>query len=368
MPDRFPPPDDIPAFPADGYAPLADAFGRILKTRNDVVLIQAEAVVALEAVATSLGRPGRRALNIVTSLYGRWFGAWLRRQGTDVVDLEAAPGYPITTETVDRALRAASFDMLALVHAESASGIANPLAEIMAVARARGVTSIVDAVASVGGHAVEVDALGIDIAVVGPQKALGGQAGVSAVSVSARGWSLAAPPGAAPSILSLSDQRALWLDQGRGALPGTPSALEFHALRACLNRVESEGIAACIARHADAARIARAGVLALIGRLHVPDDQASNLVTAVPLPPSVTPDRALAALPPGHGFSAGVGPGAEQLLRLNHTGPHATPQTVLQELAALAEGLSRLDLKVDVRGAMKAAETAAAQAKRIARA
>ncbi|WP_202944633.1 hypothetical protein [Ketogulonicigenium vulgare] len=86
---------DIPPFPADGYAPLADQIAQILHTQNDVLLIQAEAVVALEACAMSLGRPGASALNIVTSMYGQWFGGWLRRAGADVVDLQAAAGQPI---------------------------------------------------------------------------------------------------------------------------------------------------------------------------------------------------------------------------------------------------------------------------------
>ena len=63
-----------------------------------------------------------------------------------------------------------------------------------------------DAVASVGGHALDVDALGADLVVIGPQKALGGQAGVSAVSVSSAAWDRVAPLGAAPSVLSLADE------------------------------------------------------------------------------------------------------------------------------------------------------------------
>ncbi|MFT3687855.1 aminotransferase class V-fold PLP-dependent enzyme [Paenirhodobacter sp.] len=319
-------------FPPTGYAPLADAIGRILGTRNDVLLIQAEAAVALEAVAASLGA-GARVLNVVTSLYGRWLGEWLRRAGAEVTDLAPEPGQPVTARAVEAAL-AARYDMLALVHAESAYGILNPLEEIAALARARGVLLVVDAVASVGGHALAVDDLGIDVAVIGPQKALGGSAGVSAVSVSPAAWARVAPRGPAPSILSLADQRALWLDAGRGALPGTPSALEFHALAQALQRAEAEGIAAIRARHARAARAARAGALALTGREWVAPERASNLVTAVALPEGVS----AAGLAQGE-LSAGVGPGGERLIRLNHTGPRARLDAVLGDLAVLGRAL-----------------------------
>ena len=92
-----------------------------------------------------------------------------------------------------------AINLVALVHAESASGILNPLARDRATRRARGALVVVDAVASFGGHALDVDALGIDIAVIGPQKALGGSSGVSAISVSQRAWALIDRPDAPAS-------------------------------------------------------------------------------------------------------------------------------------------------------------------------
>lgn len=337
-----------PLFPATGFAPLADGIGRILGTENDVLLVQGEAVVALEAVATSLGQPGLRVLNIVTSMYGRWFGAWLRRAGAEVVDLTAAtPGKPVTAQAVQDALAAGRFGLLSLVHAESATGILNPLEAIISAARAHGALTVVDGVASVGGHALDVDALGIDVAVIGPQKALGGQAGVSALSVSPAAWAAMRPAGDAPSILSLADLRRDWLDMGRGALPGTPSALEFHALTATLAAVEAEGLPGIRARHARAAAAARAGAKALTGREWVAPDHASNLVTAVMLPEGITPAQVLDRIGADTALGPGVGPGGEGLLRLNHTGPRARIDVVLGELALLADAFAALGQPVD---------------------
>ena len=177
---------------------------------------------------------------------------------------------------------------------------------------------------------------------IGPQKALGGQAGVSALSVSPAAWARMAPPGEAPSILSLADQRALWLEAGRGALPGTPSALEFHALAQTLARVEAEGLAAIQARHRRAAAAARAGAKVLTGRAWVAEESASNLVTAAALPDGLDAGRVLAAAAPGHALSAGVGPAGERLIRLNHTGPRARLDVVLGDLVTLARALSAL--------------------------
>lgn len=345
-----------PAYPAERYAILARRIGAILKTDDDVLLVQAEAVVALEAVATSLARPGLAALNIVTSLYGGWFGQWLRRGGAEVIDIVARPGLPIEVEAITAALDAnPGVRVLALVHAESASGILNPLPEIVALARTRGVVTVVDAVASIGGHPLDVAGLGIDIAVIGPQKALVGPAGVSALSVSPRAWELILRDDAPrDSILSLADLRA-WVDGGSGALPGTPAPLEFFAMEAALDRLEAEGIEQIIARHEKAASATRAGLSALGASLWVPALQASNLVTTISAPTDVEPTSVIRfAAGLGVDLTAGVGTGLSRLIRLNHTGPRATFQTVLANVVTYGEALQQAGLPADVGAASEA--------------
>lgn len=349
---------DLPPYPATGYARLADRIAALIGTANDVVFVQAEAVVALEAAATSLGHEGMAALNIVTSPYGELFGFWLRRAGADVIDLRAAPGLPVTAEAVAEALAGAQkIDLVALVHAESASGILNPLPEIAKLAREKGALLLVDAVASAGGHELDVDALGVDIAVIGPQKGLGGPAGISAVSVSPRAWrAIDRPDAPQRSALSLLDQKRNWLETGRGVLPGMPSALEFHALEPALDRVEAEGIAAAIARHLRAQRAARAGLEALGARLWIGDEsEASRLVTAVLLPEwldaqELAGDEAAVAA----GLSAGVGDIAARLLRLDHTGPRAYRESVLEGVRAVGRLLNRAGVATDERAAEEA--------------
>ncbi|NKK57611.1 aminotransferase class V-fold PLP-dependent enzyme [Rhizobium leguminosarum bv. viciae] len=350
----------VPSYPAERYAVLADRIGGILHSRKDILLVQAEAVVALEAAAVSLARPGLRALNIVTSSYGGWFGQWLRRGGATVEDVVAEPGLPIEIEAVAKALQTGpKIDVLALVHAESASGILNPLPEILALARARGVVTVVDAVASVGGHRLDVDGLGIDIAVIGPQKALGGPAGLSALSVSGRAWDLILRDGAPrESILSLADLRT-WIDSGRRGLPGTPAPLEFFALETALDRIEAEGLENVVARHALAASATRAGLAALGAPDWVPAAKASNLVTAVPVPEALAPAALIAAAGRlGVELTEGVGTAPARLVRLNHTGPRAAFQTVLSNVVAYGAALRQAGHPSDISAASEAISAA----------
>lgn len=341
---------DPPAFPADAYAPLADQLAALLGTRNDVLLIQAEAVLALEAVATSLARPDLTALNIVTSPYGSWFGGWLSRGGVHVNNLQATPAKPITTDAVAAALDAEpETKILALVHAESASGILNPLEDIVALAKKRGIITVVDAVASVGGHPLDVDRLGIDIAVIGPQKSLAGPAGLSAISISKAAWVFLDhdnPP--RDSMLSLIDHKKQWLEKGRGSLPGTPALLEFYALQAAIQRVEQEGISEMVARHGRAAKATRSALQALGATLWVEKDQASALVTTAILPEKIRMNDLVGrSWGSGSDLTAGVGPGAERLIRFNHTGRRASREAVTANIEAYVYLLEHFDVEHD---------------------
>lgn len=328
---------DLPPYPAEGYGRLADRLKPILGTRNDVVFVQGEAILALEAAATSLGRPGLVVLNIVTSAYGGYFGSWLERSGATVHGVAAEPGRPITVEAVKQALEGLpQVALVAIVHAETSSGILNPLPEIAALAHARGALLVVDAVASIGGHSLDVDALGIDVCVIGPQKALAGPAGISIASVSSRAWA-AMPARQVSSSLSLLHLKANWLDRGRGALPGMPSALEFWALEAALDRLEAETLAARIARHQWAARATRAGLRAFGAELWIEaDGAASALATSVHVRSADA--RQIAARARGLGAAASPGFGAMQdrLVRLDHTGQRAERSAILANLLGYA--------------------------------
>ena len=362
--DPFDPLLDIPPLGAGSYAPLADRLQHLFDTRSDILFVQAEALLALEAAAASLARPGLVAVNVVTSPYGGYFGAWLRRGGASVTDVVAEPGQPAEASAVAAAIaELGSVDLVALVHAEAANGALNPLDEVAALARGAGALLVVDAVASAGGHVLDIDALGIDLCVLGPQKALGGPTGLSMVAVSRRAFAaMAAASRPAPSLLSLLDIKEAWLDRGRGALPGTPPPLEFRALEAALDRLEAEGLAARIARHQKAARASRAGLRALgITPWIVDDARASALVTAAPVPEGITADDLIAAAARfGVALGRGFGTIEDRLVRFDHTGIRAAFPPVLANVVAYGAALETLGRDVDL-GAAAVAVTAAWQ-------
>lgn len=357
---------DLAPLSAARFAEIEDRVARLLDTRQDVVIMQGEALLPLEGAIRGTAGPGTTALNVITGPYGQTFGNWLRDCGAKVIDLAVPFHTAVTAEEISAAFEEhPEIDFVSLVHAEAATGNTNPVAEIGEVVRRRGALFYLDAVASVGAEPVLPDAWGVDLCVIGAQKAMGGPAGVSAVSVSARAWErMAANPGAPRrSYLSLLDWKERWIDGGRRALLHAPAQLEMLALEACVERIEADGLETVMARHRSAAAATRAGVRVLGGGLepYVHEDRAAAPVaTTLRTPAGVVASelvsRAL-SLDPALPLAAGGGALAAEMIRVNHYGVDATWGVVRGCLAALGAVLGA-NVSVDVEGALRAAEEA----------
>ncbi|MFJ8693371.1 pyridoxal-phosphate-dependent aminotransferase family protein [Streptomyces roseolilacinus] len=355
---------DLPPLTADRFAAVERRVAALLATEQDVVITQGEALLPLEGCVRSGARPGSTALNVVTGPYGQTFGGWLRDCGATVVDLEVPFHTAVTAEDVERALAAhPETDFVSLVHAEAATGNTNPVAEIGEVVRAHGALFMLDAVASVGAEPLLPDAWGVDLCVIGAQKALGGPAGVSAVSVSGRAWERFAANPRAPrrSYLSLLDWKERWIDGGRRTLLHAPAQLEMLALEACLERVDAQGgLPVLTARHAAAAAATRAGAVALGGGLepYVHEAaQAAPVATTLRAPAGVNATELVAkalAADPSAPLAAGGGALAAEMVRVNHYGPAATPDAVRACLTALGAALADLGRPADPEAARAA--------------
>jgi aspartate aminotransferase-like enzyme len=335
---------DWPPATAADIAAIETRLARLLRTAHDVIVLQGEAILGLEAAARGLARPGTRALNVVTGPYGKHFGDWLRAGGTEVSDLVTEFDTVAGADAVAAALAREPADLVAIVHAEAATGGLNPLDAIAAVVRDAGALLVIDAVASVGADPVTPDAWDADIVVLGPQKALAGPAGLSAATVSQRAWAAMEDNPAAPrgSYLSLLDLKHRWLDPGRRALPGYAASLETAALTQALERVAAEGLDAVIARHQAAAAASRAGLRELGLRPWIAQEAAAaSVATTYAAPDGFTAPQFAARLREAGATltTAAPGPLAELALRINHTGRNADEGLVQAELNCLREVL-----------------------------
>ncbi|MEW1827336.1 aminotransferase class V-fold PLP-dependent enzyme [Streptomyces sp. NPDC088196] len=358
---------DLAPLSAAHFASIEDRVARLLGTEQDVVIMQGEALLPLEGAIRSTAGPGTFALNVITGPYGQTFGNWLRDCGADVIDLAVPFHTAVTADQIrDAFAEHPEIDFVSLVHAEAATGNTNPVAEIGEIVRAHGAIFYLDAVASIGAEPVLPDAWGVDLCVIGAQKAMGGPAGVSAVSVSARAWARMTANPSAPrrSYLSLLDWKDRWTDAGRTALPHAPAQLEMLALEACVERIEAEGLATVTHRHATAAAATRAGAIALGGGLepYVHDAaEAAPVATTLRTPSGVVASELVAralSSDPALPLAAGGGALAKEMVRVNHYGVDATVGAVQSSLAALGAALAEQGVSVDLEGARSAVENA----------
>jgi aspartate aminotransferase-like enzyme len=350
-----------PTIDAARYAAIEDRLASLLQTRRDTSVIGGEAILALEALARGVGSPDTRALNVVTGPYGAMMGHWLGAAGGEVRTLQASDGHVIGGDQLRAALAQQPADVVCVVHAEAATGVVNPLAQLADVSHEAGAVLLVDAVASVAAEPLEIDDLGLDAVVIGPQKAMGGPAGVCGLFAADDVWELIKRNPAAPrdSILSLADLHDRWIGTGRTALPFVPHHLEMLALDQALGRLEAEGLDAVIARHRRARDATRAGLAALGLDRWVADDADAAAVATLARPPAgVTVAALLERVRLPGSVEAAPGSLADAALRVTHSGAAASVGAVLLSVATVGDALVQLGVTVDAARALAAAQAA----------
>jgi len=336
------------------FVNLERKLAHLLGTDHDVVLMQAEAIVGLEAGARGLTAPGTKWLNLVSGPYGAWFADWLHACGAEVVTHRVPYDESIDPADVERILdEHGDIECVAVVHCETPSGMQNPLEEISRAAHARGALTMSDSVAAFASAPLRVDDWHVDLCVVAGHKCLGATAGMSIVSVSPAAWEkMAANPNAPRgSFLSLLDWKERWIDAGRTSFLHDPSVAEVNAIDAAVDELIELGLETSIARHVRAAEATRAGVRAMGLTPWAREDRfAANCTTSVRCPEGVTPAQVVEHVRRRHGvmLSTGAGELAERLICLGHLGIAAGSLYPEVAVGALGRGLVELGVDVDL--------------------
>ena len=337
-----------PAF-VETFGAVEQDLATLFRTREPVVLFQAEALAALEAVARGLVRPGLVALNISTGPYGRAMGPWLESLGATVHTLETAFDEAVDPAEVERMLEEhPEVELVAVVHHETPCGVINPIDEIGPIARAHGALTFADCASSLGGVPLHFDDWQLDVCVGASQKCLAAPCGLSPIAVSPAAWAALEQNPAAPrgSFLSLLDWREKRLQNGK--FPFAPSVADVVGLAAACREVVEFGPDAWIDRHERAARAVRAGVRAMGLETFPRDDAyAAAPVTVVSLPDEVTDTQVRDHIRDRYGVMIQDAIGAGNVVGLGHMGQASAG--LYPVIALVALGYALADLGADVR-------------------
>ena len=153
---------------------------------------------AMETAVANLIEPGKKALVVVTGYFGLRLAEIARRYGAEVRTVECEWGRAIDPAAVESAFAAFPADVLAIVHAETSTGVRNPVGEVAALAHARGALVIADCVTSLGGQEVDMAGWGLDVVYSGAQKCLGAPSGLAPIAFAP---SALAQAGGVPQLL-----------------------------------------------------------------------------------------------------------------------------------------------------------------------
>ncbi len=183
-----------------GHVPLRPGLQGVLRAHErcssrssardyDVVIMQGEAILGLEAAAASLIRPGDKVLNLVSGVFGKWFQDFHREvRRRDDRGRRALQRRDRSRRRAEGAQRNPGVKFLSVVHSETPSGTHNPVKEIGAICKEFGVLTMVDTVSGLGGELLSPEEWNMDVAIAGPQKCLGGTPGLSLMTISPAAW------------------------------------------------------------------------------------------------------------------------------------------------------------------------------------
>jgi alanine-glyoxylate transaminase/serine-glyoxylate transaminase/serine-pyruvate transaminase len=199
--------------------------------------------------------------------------------------VEAPWGKPIDPDGVKQALSTCKPKLVAVVHAETSTGVHQPLVEIGRIAHEHGALFLVDAVTSLGGVDVRVDDWGIDIIYSGTQKCISAPPGLSPVSFNDRAvQAMEKRKSKVQSwYLDLSMVRKYWSGAKRAYHHTAPISM-IYALYEALRLIFEEGLVNRFERHRANHVLLRDG-LEEMGFQYIPDPEYRlPMLNAVKIP------------------------------------------------------------------------------------
>ena len=291
----------------------------------------------LEAAVANLVGEGTRVLAVVTGYFGDRLAQVCERYGGAVARLEVEWGRAVDPARVREAIARQRAEVVCVVHAETSTGVRNPIAEVARAAHDAGAIVIVDAVTSLGGHPFEMERWGIDAAYSCTQKCIGAPSGL-------------APVAFAPSALARRVKcRSFYLDLGlledywvRRKYHHTISASLVYALHEALAAIEEEGLEARWTRHERHHEALVAGLAAMGIGLLPPEGERLWTLNAVRVPDGVDEARARQDLLARFDMEvgSGLGPLAGKIWRVGLMGHSSSPRAILLFLGALESVLA----------------------------
>jgi (S)-ureidoglycine-glyoxylate aminotransferase len=329
-------------------------YRRVFMTENRwSFLIDGTARAGIEAALVSLIEPGATVLIVRFGRFGLLLTEIVERLGGEIVTVDAEWGEVVPFERIAEAARKHRPQVIACVHGDTSTTMAQPLEGLGALCREIGALSYVDATATLGGMAVETDRWGADIVTGGLQKCLGGPSGSAPITISDRAAEFIASRKHVEAGIRRND-----IEDGKRVRIGsnyfdlamimdywsekrlnhhTEATSMLYGARECARLVLEEGLGARFARHRAMGKAMVAGARAMGLTVFGSDQHRMSNVTGIHIPEGVDGEKVRTRMREEFEIEIGsaFGPLQGKIWRIGAMGYNARKHKVLITLAAL---------------------------------
>jgi len=317
----------------------------VFQTENELTVpVSGTGSAGMEAALCNFIEPGDDVLVAVLGYFGERMVEMAGRYGAQVDRIDRPWGEAFDPEEVKAALHQKKYKLLAMVHAETSTGVLQPgIAEIATAAHDNGALLVLDTVTSLGGMPVEVDVWDVDVAFSGTQKSMSAPPGLAPLTVSPRARDVLrnrkTPVG--NWYLDLSLLEKYWGNER--TYHHTAPINSNYALREALRIVAEEGLEERFARHRSNAEVLWSGLEDLDISLFVPQEHRLTTLTTAVIPPGVNGADVRKQLLNDYNLeiAGGFGPLVGKIWRIGLMGYSSRLENVMLLLAALREILKK---------------------------
>jgi alanine-glyoxylate transaminase/serine-glyoxylate transaminase/serine-pyruvate transaminase len=337
---------------------IGERLRPVFQTQNKVThAAPGTGTSGMEACVANLMEPGDPVLVCVHGYFGDRIRQMAERQEADVTVIEGEWGKPTDPEKVAKALKAKAYKVITLVHAETSTGVLQPMEEIVRLAKEHDVMILLDVVTSLGGVEIKTDEWGLDAAYSCSQKCIGAPSGLAPVTFSER--AIKAAKSRKHPIRSWYLDITL-LEQYWGASKvyhHTSSSTLNYALLEALLLIEEEGLQNRFERHLRNHRALVAGAEAMGLKMLVKPENRLPTLNTIRVPDGVDEAKVRGYLLQTFNLEIGAGLGAlkGQVWRVGLMGYSSSAENVLFFLSAISRALAIQGFKTDLSAGLEAA-------------
>lgn len=316
------------------YKETCEYLKKLLKTNHEVLILNGEGILGLEAACASLIEKGDKVLCIDNGIFGNGFGDFAQIYGADVTYFKCDYRRAVSLDELEGFLAENhDFKLATLVHCETPSGITNPVWYICPLLKRYGIITVVDSVSAAGGEELIPDDWEMDVVLAGSQKCLSSTPGLTIASISDTAWDVIL--NRKQPVIGFYSNLAVWKGWYEEKwFPYTQPVSEIYALREAVRRILQEG--GSIERHKLISDAVRQSFVHCGLELY-PLDGFSSTVTTVLMPEGISFSELFRDMVTDHNVMIA---GAfdylkDKVFRIGHMGENCREEKVYLALKAL---------------------------------